>query len=85
MREVFYTTWDERQALVATAEALGEVMLHDEFRAEGKVLTFGDRPPEPVIVPTARELRLKELRVELGADRITLAGIREILRLERNL
>ena len=85
MREVFYTTWDERQALVAAAEALGEVMLHDEFRTEGKVLTFGDPPPELIIVPSPREIRLRELRGELKADTITPAGIRELLRLERNL
>lgn len=51
--KVFYTTNEERQALIDAAEARKETMLHDDFEVgpngENR-LTFGD-VPEPVISP----------------------------------
>ena len=52
-RTATYNTRQERQSLIAAAEATGEVMLHDEVRNGVKTLVFGteeDLPP-PITPP----------------------------------
>ena len=83
MRQVNYTTWDERQKLCAEALAAGEQMYHDDHLADGtKRLTFDAPQPGWVryfqsIMPEGQAV--KETPLDMPAARVYHMGkIREV-------
>tara|TARA_Y100000310_G_scaffold339425_1_gene432024 strand:+ start:19 stop:288 length:270 start_codon:yes stop_codon:yes gene_type:complete len=82
-REVFYTTKEERLEAIRAAESQGETMTHDDF-GQGpdgehrlKFATLPDGDPDP------NTIRLAALYQKLSLDKLTLAEVNEMLRLER--
>lgn len=62
MYTVEYTTLAERQAAIETAEANSMVMLHDDFTATGRILTFDSPAAE-----TAETLYQRQLALEMNS------------------
>lgn len=90
MREVLYTTKQQRTDALDEAKTLNEVLLHDDFdvgpSGENR-LTF---IPYIEPVPSPDELRQEELRGKLAGTKtnpnaMTLNEMKEMLRLERGL
>ena len=85
MREVDYTTVEDRKRVTAEALARGESVIHNDF-IQGKPgdpdflgrLTL-DIKANPVV--SVENYRLSELREKLSSKPLTLAEVNELLRL----
>jgi hypothetical protein len=47
MRKAIYTSDEERELLVKTAQSNGEYLIEDAITIDGKYLIFAAAPPEP--------------------------------------
>ena len=82
--KLYYITADERARFIAASEAKGLTMLHDDFNVgpSGEhCLTFA----AVVATVNPKTARLKVLLSKVADDTATLAELRELIRLERNL